>query len=66
MKTKKFNKKLELSKRTIANLSTDELKNAKGGVIWGSWDISECSESNMDSCIPTQCCFFSRPVSVCC
>lgn len=32
MKTKKFNKKLVLSKRTVANLSSKEMKDAYGGI----------------------------------
>ncbi len=33
MKTKHPNKKLSLSKQTVADLSSDELKSAKGGTI---------------------------------
>lgn len=39
MKTKKVNKKLELSKATIATLTTKSLQNLKGGYyyteLWG-------------------------------
>jgi hypothetical protein len=33
MKTKKFNKKLKLSKESVANLNIDLLINVKGGVL---------------------------------
>lgn len=33
MKTKKFEKKLVLTKKTIANLSNNELGNAVGGIV---------------------------------
>lgn len=33
MKTKKFNQKLSLHKETIAQLNSNELQNAQGGVL---------------------------------
>jgi len=38
MKTKKFNKKLILNKKSIATLSNNEKDEAKGGLKW------QCSE----------------------
>lgn len=43
MKKKKFNKKLVLNKKTIANLTTKELDNLKGGGgdEEPTWDCSD-------------------------
>lgn len=41
MKTREFNKKLRLKKRTVVNLKEGELKKVRGG-IWQSMQISKC------------------------
>jgi hypothetical protein len=46
MKMKKFEKKLALSKETIADLSIGELGNVKGG---GSYDTCMCA-TNFTQC----------------
>jgi len=55
MKTKKLNKTLSLSKRTIANLNGNEMKDAKGGVWTNSlvWCTDNCTllESCPETCI---------------
>ena len=42
MKTKHFEKKLSLNKKTIVNLKNDELKKVHGG-IWESMKITACT-----------------------
>lgn len=42
MKTKKFNKKLELNKQTVADLRNDEMKNAKGGAFTDDFTCNTC------------------------
>jgi natural product precursor len=51
MKTKNFDKKLALNKRTIANLNSREMRNLHGGVYTNR---REC-ETNEPSCRPTVC-----------
>jgi len=49
MKTKKFNKKLELSKRTIANLNTSKMSNIRGGAIYASENDPEACAGTADT-----------------
>jgi natural product precursor len=42
MKSKKFEKKLTLNKKTIANLKNEEMKKLQGG-IWKSMRITACT-----------------------
>lgn len=45
MKTKVFNKKLSLNKKTVAHLKNDEMHNSKGGAI----------PTFYYTCVPTYC-----------
>jgi len=47
MKTKKFNKRLSLNKKTIADLNGKEMKNAIGGV---SGVDTTCLETRLITC----------------
>jgi hypothetical protein len=42
MNSKKLNKKLHLSKKTIANLSGDQIKAIKGGGGYETWEKTFC------------------------
>jgi natural product precursor len=61
MKTKKFNRKLNLNKNTVSNLDNSTMKNIKGGTL-----LSDCLCSNFDCtemvlCQPTAKCQPSDP-----
>lgn len=66
MKTKKFDKKLVLTKVTVAALDSGKMKNLEGGAITDRTYCTQpvgCSNPNWcatDDCPP------SRPVSFCC
>ena len=52
MKTKKFDKKLTLNKKTIADLSNPEMEKIQGGVV--SLPLSACCVTEYSKCL-TQC-----------
>lgn len=54
MKTKKFNKKLSLNKKTIANLVNKELNDVRGGISEGT-DCGFCNTEGI-ACRPTTQC----------
>ena len=53
MKTKHFNKKLELNKHTVSHLNDGELSGVRGGVATGYTCVGYCN--TVMSCGPTQC-----------
>jgi natural product precursor len=55
MKTKKFNKKLALNKNTIANLRSQDMNSAKGGIF---------TDDTCDSCYPPTYCL-GCPTLIC-
>jgi hypothetical protein len=56
MGSKKFSKKLRLSKKTIANLNNGEMKNVQGGTSPSNCPMF-CDTYGVDSC-PTVCLTF--------
>ena len=64
MKTRKLNKKLGLSKRTIANLNRNDLLKARGGQVPTTWTQGEthCDyncDTYQESCTSCTCPTFS-------
>jgi len=56
MKVKNFNKKLNLSKITIANLENGEMNAIKGGLTGGTvcrWTVCEYTVCNQTICVCT-------------
>ena len=53
MKTKKFEKKLLLNKKTISNLSNGQLSDVKGGVLTLNTYVTVCSCTIHYDCIYT-------------
>ncbi len=67
MKSKKFNKALNLNKRTVANLEKPEMADAKGG-IWYSFANETCQTKIALSCTCTDgqaTCACTRPDLTC-
>ncbi len=62
MKNKKFNKKLSLNKQTITDLSSQELKNAKGGI---SRPIYICMATNFETCTCEISCYQTGIIYTC-
>lgn len=68
MKTKKFNRKLDLNKKTIANLNVKEMNNAAGGVSGTAacftFIVDTCG---LDSCGPgdSNCLSYKGLVCIC-
>jgi hypothetical protein len=65
MKIKKFEKKLALNKKTIANLNGNEMNTIKGGLLWQSKvDPEACANETGDivceSCVS---CYETCPVA---
>ncbi len=52
MKTKKFSKKLELNKETIASLNSKQLTDVKAGGPNVSYGITTCTVCNTYMCPP--------------
>jgi hypothetical protein len=50
MKTKKFEKKLVLKKKTIANLNNGQLGQVKGGLLPTRTDCLTCVDCPTDTC----------------
>ena len=64
MKTKKFNKRLSLNKKTVANLSNYELNYVLGGVLTNETIFHACDTEGI-ACRPTTQCTGGCPTDWC-
>lgn len=65
MKTKQFNKRLSLNKKTVVNLSNNELNNVQGGVFTLETVCRACNTEGI-ACRPTtRCNWAETEISYC-